>query len=116
MPVVEVELGKRHYQLACEEGQEEHLKSLAVGLNIRLDELSGLTDSASDNMILVMTSLMMQDELNELKKQALEKGPRAKKTADMPAASSEEIDAAVSDAINVIASYVETVADRIEKQ
>lgn len=106
MPVVSITLGKREYQLMCGEGQEESLRKLAAEVSGRISMLAKSMPEANDTLLLVMNSLMMQDEVNEIKENSSEK-----KTAS----SEEEINAAISDALMAISEYVESIAERVEK-
>lgn len=100
MPVVDIAIGKRSFQLVCGEGQESHLQSLAAEVSEKVHLLSESMGNTSDTLLLVMTSLMLQDELNERRENS-DSGNNADET--------------VSEAIKAIAEYVETVAERLEK-
>jgi len=105
MPVVNVKIGDRDFQLACGDGQEGHLRNLASQLNEKVTRISGKIHSNNDTMLYLMAALMTQDELNEANQG----------TANTDAEKDYEIDMAVADAINTISEYVETVAERVEK-
>lgn len=112
MPTVDIAIGKRMFQLVCDEGQEDHLQGLASGISERMEEISKVASGTSENMLLVMASLMLQDELNasESKIQRMKEGGDA---GDL-FAQGQDIDEAVSDAVMTIAEYIEELADRIE--
>lgn len=110
MAVVEIHVGRRSYQLACDDGQEAHLQRLAANINQRIAELSSAADGTSDAMLLVMAALTMQDELND----ALKKGG-GNNTLNREAVEA-EIDTAVAEAVSTIAEYVENLAQRFEKR
>ncbi len=105
MPVVDVAIGKRIFQLVCGEGQENHLQGLATEVTKKVSLLSESMDNSSDTLLLVMASLMMQDELNELKSGASSNENEEK-----------AIDSAIADTIATISEYIDTVADRIEQK
>ena len=106
MPVVNIPIGHRSFELVCGEGQEENLQSLAVEVSARLMKLSEQIDTTNDTLLLVMTALMLQDELNELKSNG-----NAPSSEDQDRAVNES----VSEAILAISEYVDAVKDRIEK-
>ena len=110
MAVVEIQLGRRNYQLACDDGQEEHLKRLASSISLRLQELSSVAEGTSDAMLLVMTALTMQDDLNEALKKSGNGKAVDRKTIEA------EIDDAVAEAVTTIAEYVENLAERFEQR
>ena len=65
MPQVDVHINGRRYQIACDEGQEEHLSQLAEYVDKRVQELVGSVGQVGDARLLVMTSLLVADELSE---------------------------------------------------
>lgn len=103
MPVVDITLGSRTFQLACGEGQEVHLRGLAESLDGRIKELSESFKTGNETLLLVMAALMTQDELNEIQKR-----PK-------PGEGNEAVDTAVAEALETVADYVEAIADRIKK-
>ncbi len=97
MPKVSLQIHGRTYDLACDEGQEDQLKELAGYVNRRMKELQSTVGDIGELRLLVMTSLLIADELSDcLKREGLELG--------------EEIP---SDD-NPIAQNMEWTADRIE--
>ena len=60
---VKVYLNERPYLLNCEEGQEQPMKELAARLDMRLKELSESVGQIGDLPLLVMASLVLEDEL-----------------------------------------------------
>ena len=65
MPDVDVTINGRSYRVACEEGQEERLTRLGAYIDERLEGLVGRIGQVGDTRLLVMTSLMIADELAE---------------------------------------------------
>ncbi len=66
MHKIELKIGNRPYEIACSEGEEDHIKSLAKKLDIRVNAISQTLGTASDATILAITALMMEDEINSL--------------------------------------------------
>ena len=108
MPNINITIGKRTFELVCGEGQENHLRQLASQVSKRLEELSHSMGTHNDSLLLVMTTLMLQDELNELK------SVREKDKHQASDVSQEETDAAMVETITAISEYVEAMAKRIE--
>ena len=106
MPVVNIPIGSRTFELVCGEGQEESLQTLAAEVSSRLDQLSQSIDTSNETLLLVMTALMLQDELNELKGN---KGGAASADQD------QAINESVSQAIIAISDYVEAVTEGVVK-
>ncbi len=81
MANVSVTINGRTYQIACDDGQEEHLSELADYIDRRVGELVATVGQIGDMRLMVMTSLLVADELSEayseietLRSQVSEKG------------------------------------------
>lgn len=105
MPVVNIPIGSRTFELVCGEGQEENLQALAAQVSERLVGLGQSIDTSNETLLLVMTALMLQDELNEFKD-----------GGTVPVDQDAAINSSVSEAIIAISDYVDAVSDRIEKR
>ena len=65
MGQVNVEINNRKYQIACDDGQEEHLARLGTFVDNRIGELVAAVGQIGDARLLVMVSLMVADELSD---------------------------------------------------
>jgi len=65
MADVSVDINGRKYRMACEDGQEEHLKSLAARFDAQLDGYKGDFGEIGDNRLTVMAGIAVLDELVE---------------------------------------------------
>ena len=65
MAEVEVTINGRKYQIACDDGQEAHLLQLGEYIERRVQELVATVGQVGDSRLLVMTSLLVADELAE---------------------------------------------------
>ena len=65
MPQVDVTINGRRYQIACDEGQEQHLEELGTYVDKRVQELVATVGQVGDQRLLVMASLLIADELSE---------------------------------------------------
>lgn len=63
MAQVSVRINGRHYQVACEDGQEAHLQKLAAYIDERVSELVRDVGQVGDARLLVMAALLIADEL-----------------------------------------------------
>ena len=66
MGTVNATIAGRQFRLACEDGQEEHLRSLAAGLEERINDLRGKFGEIGDTRLTVMAALMVADENTEV--------------------------------------------------
>jgi cell division protein ZapA len=100
----------RQFRLACEDGQEDHLQSLAKDIDQRIIDLRRKFGEIGDTRLTVMAALMVADELNEAmqKVRRLDEDVAALQDARLVAADRAK---AASDAV---AGAFNSAAERIE--
>ena len=64
MPLVNVMVNSRAYTIACDEGEEEHLKALAAEVDAKVQELLGSVGQVGDQRLILMAALLLADELH----------------------------------------------------
>ncbi len=74
MSEVTLKINNRGYNLACEPGQEEHLVSLAQYIDARLKDIAAAGAASDNGHLLVLTSLVLADEIVSLKDQLKHSG------------------------------------------
>ena len=107
MTQLTVTINGRGYQIACDDGQEEHLKALAAYLDKRMSELVAAMGQIGDTRLLVMAGLLIADELSDAQK-ALET------ERDKPPGLSPEAEAAAAQGITALALRLEAIAAGLE--
>jgi len=107
MAQITVTINGRGYQIACDDGQEEHLVRLAAFVDKKVGELTAAMGQIGDTRLLVMASLLIADELADSYK-ALEAERKR------PPGLSPEAEAAMAQGIDVLAQHVEEIAARLE--
>ena len=65
MPSVQIAVNGRNYEVACDPGQEQHLRELARSLDGRIRQLIKSAGPASEGRLLLMAGLLIADELHE---------------------------------------------------
>ena len=65
MATVNATIAGRQFRLACEDGQEEHLATLARDMDERIEELRKKFGEIGDTRLTVMAALMVSDEMAE---------------------------------------------------
>ncbi|MBB3932029.1 cell division protein ZapA [Kaistia hirudinis] len=65
MAQVNITINGKVYRMACDDGQEAHLESLAARLNEIIEQLRGSFGEIGDQRLIVMSALTMGDELAE---------------------------------------------------
>lgn len=66
MPLVNVMISNRAYTIACDEGEEEHLKELAAHVDAKAREVLASVGQVGDARMLLMAALLIADEHNDL--------------------------------------------------
>lgn len=108
MAQVDVAINGQNYRIACEEGQQDHLRQLAEDVDGRIVELVEAMGQIGELRLLVMVSMLMADELHESAETAgAGNGANGRDAAEAEAEMARGIDAA--------AQRIETIAAGIEQ-
>jgi len=83
MPEVEIEIGGRRFEVACQPGEEDYLLSAATALDKEASSIGDQLGRLSEARMLLMAGLMLADQAGNLKEKL------AKSDADLSAAISE---------------------------
>lgn len=65
MPLVNVMVNQRAYTIACDDGEEEHLRELAKHVDSKVRELLGTVGQVGDARLLLMAALLITDDYLE---------------------------------------------------
>jgi cell division protein ZapA len=110
MGQVSVTLNGRIYRLECGEGEETHLIALAEYLSTHVDTMKRKFGQIGDDRLILMASLLVTDELWELRRQMQElKASFAEARRDRSVA-----DESTKSLQADLAQRVSAVADRLE--
>lgn len=118
MATVVTTINGRQFRLACEDGQEEHLRSLAAGIEQRINDLRGKFGEIGDTRLTVMAALMVADELFEAttRVRRLEEELTALQDARVVTADrAKEASAAVVNAFNSAAERIEGITRKLNQ-
>ena len=107
MGQVDVSINGRSYQVACDDGQEDHVRQLGEYVDRRVQELVASVGQVGDSRLLVMSSLLVADELSEAYA-ALERGDRGAGGGGGHATE------ALAAAIDTLAARIESIAAELE--
>lgn len=107
MAEVEVTINGRSYLMGCDDGQEEHLKALAAYVGARVDELAAAVGQVGDARLLLMASLLIADELSDLRAEM----EALRDDAERQLA---EAEADLADRLDHLAERLETVAAAVQ--
>ena len=113
MAQVGVAINGRTYQIACDDGQEEHLVRLARDLDARIGQLRESFGEIGDTRLTVMAALMVADELTEVRRRMRAAEQEIESLNDARLAAGDRIEAnerAVTEAIENAAERIERLA------
>lgn len=65
MGQVDVQINGHSYSIGCDDGQEAHVRQLADYVDGRIQDLVNAVGQVGESRLLVMSSLMVADELSE---------------------------------------------------
>ena len=116
MAQVTVTIDGKAYRMACEEGQEQHLGSLAQSFDRYVGHLKGQFGEIGDLRVTVMAAIMVMDELSEANKRAaqLEQELEAmKQQREGAAVVAEKSDQALAGMLSELTSQVKSIAAKL---
>jgi cell division protein ZapA len=64
---VTVTIAEKVYRIACDDGQEEHLRNLASDVDAKIEEMRKSFGEIGDNRLTVMAAITFVDERQELR-------------------------------------------------
>ena len=111
MPQVTVRINGYSYTVGCEEGQEQHLSAMAHEVENRIDSIKALGGQSGEARLLVLSALLMADELHDLRIEA----DAMRATASRPARAKGDGEAAAR-RLAKLAARAEQIAGELELQ
>jgi cell division protein ZapA len=108
---VTITVNRRPYRLACEDGQEEHLRGLAARIDARIGELVTKFGQIGDQQLLVMVGLLLADEAADLRRRLDHQEHLSAEHASAFAAA----DAAAAGVLDAMAERIEALAASVER-
>ncbi len=126
MPQVEIAIGGRTFEVACQEGEEHFLHSAAGMLNTEASHLSEQIGRMPEARMLLMAGLMLadktanlEDKLREAETETARMRAEIETLQSRPAPAPERVEvpvvpAAVTEALAEIAARAEALADQVD--
>jgi cell division protein ZapA len=102
MASIELEIAARKYHLACRDGEEAHLRSVAALVDKKARDAAAALGTMPEARQLLFASLLLADELKD------------QRAGDGP--TSVEVDPSVADALERLAERIESLAASLESQ
>ncbi len=106
MGEVTLSINGRNYNISCDDGQERRVRDLAAYVDQRMREMARAGAAPNDSQLLVLTTILLADEIFELRDQ---QGAGTPVSALPP-----EEDAAIAGAIDKLAERINAIAERMQ--
>jgi cell division protein ZapA len=128
MPEVEISIGGRSFEVACQEGEEHYLQSAARMLDNEASTLTGQIGRLPEARMLLMAGLMLadktagvEDRLRELQGQVGDLESELQRLRDMPTPEPDRIEVpvvpeSVTDSLAELAARAESLAAEVEEK
>jgi cell division protein ZapA len=116
MAEVNVTIGGRHYRMACDDGQEEHLVGLAHEIGGLIEKLRGSFGEIGDQRLTMMAAITMADQHAEAERaieQLRDQLASAEAARAMEAERFENMQAGLARAVEIAAQQIEAAAHKI---
>jgi cell division protein ZapA len=117
MTQVTVTINGRQFRMACEDGEEAHLTTLAGDLDQRITRLRERFGEIGDTRLTVMAALTLADEFAEAKEKLTRLEPELAALQDVrlqAASRAKATQAAVSAALNAAAERIEGITRKLK--
>ena len=105
MANVDIEVAGRRYNVACRDGEEAHLHSVAAMVDQRARDATEALGSLTETRLLLFAALMMADDVKEIRA-----------GAGIPEPPPPPPDPAVAQALERLAARMEALADSLENK
>jgi cell division protein ZapA len=117
MAEVSVEINGRKYRMACEDGQETHLSSLAARFNTYIDDYKGAFGEIGDNRLTVMAGIAVVDQLVETERKLAEARRELEemtRAGSAVAVEAEQMEAKFAAKLSDVTRRIESIATAID--
>ena len=114
MGQVAITINGRSYDIACDDGQEEHLSRLGLYLDQKVADLVGNVGQVGDARLMVMAGLLIADELADAYDELAEAKEAHQDGALRDGEESPERAGVVQQSIERLTRRIEDVAARLE--
>ena len=105
MSSIDVEVAGRRYDVACRDGEEEHLRSLAAIVDKRAHDAASALGGLTETRQLLYAALLIADDLKEVRA-----------GAGLPDPTPQPPDTETAEALEGLATRLENLADRLERE
>ncbi len=110
MAEITLTINGRNFGISCDDGQEQRVMDLGHYVDGRLKDISRAGAASNEAHLLVLTSLMLADEVYDLRNQVSNLGGE-----DQNVEAIKQDELVIAQAIDHLAERIDTIAGRIQK-
>jgi cell division protein ZapA len=110
MGEVTLTINGRNFGISCDDGQEQRVLDLGHYVDSRLKDISRAGAASNESHLLVLTALLLSDEVFDLRENVNALGGDASEIQTL-----KEDELAIAQAIDHLAERIDTIATRIQK-
>lgn len=110
MAEVALIINGRSYNISCDDGQEKRLQQLGRTVDSKLREIAKSGAATTEAHLLVLTSLMLADEILDLRDNVAVLGDQVEATAEV-----QKEEALIIRAIDSLADRIDVIAGRLQR-
>ena len=112
MAEVKLPIGGRSYVVTCQDGEEDHLKSLGLMVAEKVENAANIASGLSESRLFLFASLLLADELSEMRNQVRD-GAAEQSDANQNGVQAQ---AAIAGVLENLAGRIETLASSLENK
>jgi len=109
MAHINLTINGRTFGMECDDGQEQRVLDLGNYVDTKIKTVAAAGAASNENHLLVLTSLMLADEIFELRETLTALGDHVETKEDF-----DKHEEMVSEAINSLAERIDLIAKRIQ--
>jgi len=110
MPLVNIMVNQRAYTIACDEGEEEHLRALGVHVDSKVRHLLESVGQVGESRLMLMAALLIADDYLDAEAQLAK---RMKQVGDL-SGTQDQMSSRLADAEGIAVAALESAAKRVE--
>jgi len=113
MARVSISINNQTYDIACADGEEQHILDLASVVDAKVGELVGAIGQAGEARLLAMAGLLMADDLGEAREEVA--SLRSAAELSVPTVEPAVDENRLADVLDAMAARIETIAQDLER-
>lgn len=109
MAQIDVNIHGRQFSMECDDGQQVRVQELGQYVDQKVRQLASSGAGSSDAHLMVLTSIILADEIHELRQTLADLGDHVESKA-----SADQEELIVAQAIDALAERINSIADKVK--